>query len=273
MTSMKKSIEKKVVESLKNQKPTCGDCIGFNCEIVRDKSLCEKRGIIATSKPCKQFVPDTDAVRPLVEDEDTFIGLSRMVANVDDGQLRKLGALIMREKQTRAAGYHMGQKVYVRYRGLARANYLSNFMSAYIMYADRNVVKIASRNGKIGMTFAGRARDAVLSPEEFEPLRDKMIKRGKYADPEVQKQVSKHLRCLEEYELGLTDQIDKGEIPTIDKVFKSNKVKQKKGTNDLVSIVNAIESGYEIAGESKKSKKKSKSKSKQKGGVTHIDVS
>lgn len=272
MSSMKKSIEKKVVDSLKSQKPTCGDCLGFNCEVIRDKSVCESRGIIATEKPCQQFVPDTDALRPLVEDEETFIGLSRLVASVDDTQLRKLGALMMREKQTRAAGYHMGQKVYVRYRGLARSNYLSNFMSAYILYADRTVVKIASRDGKIGMTFAGRARDAILSPEEFEPLRERMVKRGKYADPEVQRHVSRHLRCLEEYELGLTDEKGRGEIPTIDKVFKTNKVKQKKGTNDLISIVNAIESGYEIAGSSKKTKKKKTTK-KRKAGITQIDVS
>lgn len=238
--------------------------------------MCENRDIIATSKPCKQFVPDTNSLVSLVEDEETFIALSSIVGNVSDNQLRKLGAMIMREKQTRAAGFNMGQKVYVRYRGLSRSNYLSNFMSAYIMYADRNVTKVASRDGKISMTFAGRARDAILSMEEFEPIRDKMIKKGKYTDPDVQKNVSKHLRCLEEYELGLTDQIDKGEIPTIDKVFKTNKTKQKKGTNDLVSIVNAIESGYQIGGEKKpksKKRKPAKGKTKRSGGVTQIDVS
>ncbi len=221
-------------------------------------------------------MPNTNELSSIVEDEETFIGISRMVASVDDNQLRKLGALIMREKQTRAAGFQMGMKVYVRYRGLARSNYLSNFMSAYIMYADRDVIRVTSRDGKLTMTFAGKAREAVHTDEQFEPIRERMIKKARYTDPDVQKHVSKHLRCLEEYELGLTDQIDVGEIPTIDKVFKSNKVKKSKasGPNDLVSIVSAIESGYEVSGSKKKKKKAKKTSTKrQKGGVSEIDVS
>lgn len=271
MGTMQKNIEVKVIESLKNQHPTCGDCVGFNCEIVRDKKLCTERGVIETQKPCLQFVPNTNDLSSLVEDEDTFIALSRIVSAVDDNQLRKLGALIMREKQTRNAGYNMGQKVYVRYRGQARADYLSNFLTAYIMYADHDVIRVCSKNGKITMTFAGRARDAVYNDEAFEPIRQKMLKKQRYADPNVQKHIAKHLRTLEEYELGLSDKIDIGEIPTIDKVFKSNKVKKTKSAhNDLISIVNAIESGYDVASTTKKKKK---TKVKKKGGVSEIDVS
>lgn len=231
-----------------------------------------------TQKPCRQFIPDTNSLSSLVgDDEDTFIALSRIVNAVDDAQLRKLGALIMREKQTRAAGFNMGQKVYVRYRGQARADYLSNFMTAYIMYADPDVVRICSRDGKITMTFAGRAVEAIYNDDDFEPIRTKMLKKRRYADPNVQKHVAKHLKTLEEYELGLSDQIDVGEIPTIDKVFKSNKVKKSKGTpNDLVSIVNAIESGYAVSPKKERKAKKStpgKVKSKSKGGVREYDVS
>jgi hypothetical protein len=227
-------------------------------------------------------VPNTNNLGSLVEQEDTFIELARLIGQVNDNQLRHLGAVIMREKQTRNEGYQIGMKVYVRYRGLARANYVSNFMSAYIMYADRNTVRVTSRDGKIAMTFQGRARSAVMTPDDFEPIREKMLAKGRYADPETQKNVSKHLRCLEEYELGLTDEIDKGEIPTIDKVFKSNKIKKSKGASDLVSIVNAIERGFEIGGGKKKlSAKKTKSKSsykktpksKMNGEITEIDVS
>ena len=243
--------------------------------------MCESRGIVANQKPCRQFVPNTNNLGSLVEQEDTFIELARLIGQVNDNQLRHLGAVIMREKQTRNEGYQIGMKVYVRYRGLARANYVSNFMSAYVMYADRNTVRVTSRDGKIAMTFQGRARDAVMTPDDFEPIREKMIAKGRYADPETQKNVSKHLRCLEEYELGLTDEIDKGEIPTIDKVFKSNKIKKSKGASDLVSIVNAIESGFEIGGGKKKSStEKTKSKSSKKTSkskvtteITAIDVS
>lgn len=272
MGTMQKNIEAKVVDSLKDQKPTCGDCVGFNCEIVRDKKLCSERGIISTQKPCRQFIPDTNSLSSLVEDEETFIALARIVNSIDESQLRKLGALIMREKQTRNAGYHMGEKVYVRYRGQARADYLSNFMTAYIMYADHNVIRVCSKNGKLTMTFSGRAQEALYSIETFEPIRQKMLKKHRYADPNVQRHVAKHLKTLEEYELGLSDKIDVGEIPTIDKVFKVNKVKKSKGTpNDLVGIVSAIESGYEVAKTA--TKKKKKSKSRVKGGVKEIDVS
>lgn len=269
---MRKNIEAKVIDSLKDQRPTCGDCVGFECEIVRDKKLCCERGIMATQKPCRQFVPDTNSLSSLVEDEETFIALSRIVNAIDESQLRKLGALLMREKQTRSEGFNMGQKVYVRYRGQARADYLSNFMTAYIMYADADVIRITSRDGKLTMTFAGRAKEAIYGDEEFEPIRTKMIKKKRYTDPNVQRHVAKHLRTLEEYELGLSDQIDSGEIPTIDKVFKSNKVKKKKGSNDLVSIVNAIESGYSVKPERPRKTKSSKTK-KGKGGVKIIDVS
>src|SRR5690606_38683816 len=98
------------------------------------------------------------------------------------------------------------------------------------------------------------------------------VKQGKYADPEVQRQVSKILRCVEEYELGLADVNDRGEIPTIDKVFKTNKIKKGKSgdMSDLVSIVNAIEQGFELK-PGRKSKRASGKKTE--GGVTEIDVS
>jgi len=277
--SIKKNIESKIIASLKSQKPTCGDCVGFDCEIIRDKRLCQSAGIVDIQKPCRQFVPNTNNLSSLVAQEDTFIELARLVGQVNDNQLRHLGAVIMREKQTRNEGFGLGEKVYVRYRGLARSNYVSNFMSAFIMYADRNTVRVTSRDGKISMTFQGRARDAVMTADAFEPIREKMIKKGRYADPETQKAVSKHLRCLEEYELGLNEDIGKGEIPTIDKVFQSNKIKKVKGAGDLISIVNAIESGYQL-GDKKKSKgnestqdrpKKSKG-SKLSGEIVEIDV-
>lgn len=228
---------------------------------------------MSTQKPCRQFVPDTNSLSSFVAEEETFIQLSEIMSVLDDGQLRKLGALMMREKQTRSAGYHMGQRVYVRYRGLARANYLSNFLIAYIMYADQDVVRVCSRDGKRTMTFAGRARDAVMSAEEFEPIRKRMIKNQRFADPDVQKQVSRHLRTLEEHELGLSDKIDYGEIPTIDKVFRANKVKRNKNVpNDLVGIVSAIEKGFEVP-KTKVTKRKKVKEKVGENGVKEYSVS
>lgn len=276
MSVIQSNIDKKVIASLKSQKPTCGECVGFSTEVVKGKKLCNGCGVLDSSKPCSQFVPNTNDLREVVEDEGGFTALSRLIARVDDSKLRVLGAVIMREKLTREAGFQMGQKVYVRYRGQAKSNYLSNFMSAYIMYADREVVRIASRDGKINMTFTGRSRDAVISPDEFYALADRMRKRGKFADPEVHRQVAKHLRCLEEHELGLSAQMNEFDIPTIDTVFKANKIKKQKGKNqidDLVSIVNSIEKGFDVAASKKKKSTGLDSKKvRRTGGVTEIDV-
>lgn len=157
----------------------------------------------------------------------------------------------MRENQTRIAGYHMGQKVYVRYRGQARANFVSNFMSAVILYADHEMLRVTSTDGKCCMTFSGTAREAIYSVKEYKALREKMVKQGRYVDPDTQRLVAKRLRCEEEYELGIIESADPGETPTIDRVFKENKV-AKKRPNDLVAIVNAIESGFEVKSKGKK---------------------
>jgi hypothetical protein len=188
---------------------------------------------------------------------------------IPDDKLRIVGALFMRERITRSANYFLGQKVYVRFRGQAKSNYLSNFMSAHVLYADENIIRVGSVDGKCSMTLEGSAKDAVFRYKEFQPLYDKMKARGRLVDPESQRLVSKRLRAIEEYELGLIDTGCLSEISTIDRVFKANKVKKTKAkspeTNDLVSIVRIIEQGHSV-----KARKKKPTKSK---GTVVVDVS
>lgn len=280
MGTVKRNVNKKVVESLKEQETTCGECAGLCTEIIKDKKLCKDAGVLETSKPCNKFTPNTSELKDTIEDG-AFLEIAHLVSEVDTSKLRTLGALIMKEKQTRDAGYNMGEKVYVRYRGEAKRNYLSNFMSAYIVYADSRMTRVCSRDGKISMTYTGKARSAVIRSEKFKKMKDRMLRNENYTDPQVQKQISKSLESDEEYNLSLSGQIDDREIPTIDKVFKANKVgkRETNSTNkDLVSIVEQIEKGHSIKDESKtpndaKRKKVSSSrKSKGKGRPQQIDV-
>lgn len=236
---------------------SCGECAGFCREIIKDKKLCNSVGIIASSKPCSQFKPNTHELIDLVEAGETFYMLAALMRRIPTEKLRLIGATFMREHKTRDTGYYMGQKVYVRYRGRASTDYLSNFMSAVVLYADADMVRIGSMSGKCHMTFTGKAQGAIYTTADFKKMRERMVKAGRYADPDVRALISKRLRCEEEYELGIIETSNPGEIPTIDRVFKENKVKKgKTGPNDLVAIVNAIESGFEVKAKRTKNSKK-----------------
>jgi len=266
-----------VKASLKSQQLTCGECVGFCTEILKDKKLCKGVGIIASDKPCKQFKPDSGKLSTLIDSKGTFGALAELMNCIPEDKLRLVGAAFMREHRTRLAGYNIGQRVYVRYRGMTKSNYLSNFMLAYILFADNDMIRVTSKDGKCCMTFCGNATDAIISYDAFQPLKEKMVKSVRYVDPNVQRLVSKRIRCEEEYELGVTDVIDRIEIVTIDRVFKESGIKKNKtnAPNDLVAIVNAIESGFDVKAVSKKKKQKSDTtlrKTAHEKGVYSIDV-
>lgn len=230
-------------------KVACGDCVGFSREILKDKKLCsaETSNIIATDKPCTRFKPDVDVVLDLIDPTKTFDLLVALMGRTPDSHLRKIGATFMRESITRSQGYYFGQKVYVRYRGAAGSNYLSNFMAAHIMYADHEMLRVGSRDGKIRMTFVGSARGAVFADSVFMPRRETMFNKGRLVDPDAQTLIARRLRSEELYELDMVDLL-KGDVPTIDHVFKENGIKKskKEGHKDMLDIANAIDSGYNV---------------------------
>lgn len=286
MSGLTKNITKKVIATLKEQTPTCGECVGFKCE-KRDskKGLCVNEGVIESSPICASFVPNTNELADMVADGDTFMAISQLIHSLETNKLRLLGATIMGEKNTRAMGYHMGQKVYVRYMGRASANYIQNFMQAYIMYADREMIRVINRTGTISMTFAANGKKhTIYSTKEFEKMRQEMHAKGRFADPDVNRLEKKRLRCIEDYELGLSE-IDPSTIPTIDTVFKKAKPiksSKKDSPKDLVALSRAIESGFDVrsiekeeAKERDRASKNGKGKGKGKGGkgITTLDVS
>jgi hypothetical protein len=180
----------------------------------------------------------------LIATDGGFVALAKVVDTLPDSSLRALGAMIMREDRTRQAGYKIGQVVYVRYRGLASSNYLSNFMEARIMFVDSKVYKLMSVDGKCVLTFNAGCAPHIMSRVEFKELRASMLDKGRLCDPDVSRTLSRKLRAEEDYELGITNESKRGLITTIDTVFKENKLPRKGSLNDLTTIVANIEKGF-----------------------------
>ncbi len=228
-------------------------------------------GVIETSEICQKFRVNTKELGDFVSNESGFTALAKVVASLPTSNLRAFGAILMREELTRKACYKFGQAVYVRYRGAAGANYLSNFMKAYIMYVDRNVYKIMSHDGKCTLTFYADCAPHILSREEFVPLRNSMLEKGRMVDPDVRKSLARKLRAEEDYELSMTSDSKKGHITTIDKVFKESKI-PKNGINDLCAIVANIERGYKAKGVSENYTKERKKKTKERDSNRIITI-
>lgn len=275
MMDMTTRTRKQVKASLKSLQPRCGECVGFKCEklIADNKQVCSKIDKTSTSAACPHFIADTKALQPLMK-RDAFDGLVSLFQAVPEEGLRALASLLYNEKKTRKAGFHFGQKVYVRYRGAAGANYLSNFMIARIMSVSSEYIRLTSQDGKCNLTFARSTNeDHILTVEEFNELRQKMVAKSRLVDPDTTRLLTKRLRCEEEYDLNMTNESAGGQITTIDTVFKENKLprrKQKK-TIDLVDLVNGMMEGRNMEREAKGYKpRKSRNDS---GGDVIISVS
>lgn len=258
---------------LKSLKPNCGDCIGFcNERLKSSKSNCMDMGIVETSEICSSFQPNVNNIRDCLSNDGGFITLARIVDKLPDSSLRTFGAMLMREDRTRKAGYKMGQVVYVRYRGLANSNYISNFMKAHILFVDSKTYKLMSRDGSCVLTFSSECKPHILNKQEFQCLRDSMIEKGRLVDPDVNRLLSRKLRAEEDYELGITKESKNGIVTTIDTVFKENRLPKRGSINDLRAIVSHIEKGYDVR-ESAEVYRKTKKSSKNKKDIISVDVS
>lgn len=270
---------RQVKASLKSQQPLCGDCVGLKCEklISDNKQVCSKLGKTATSKSCPHFIADSKPLQPILK-RDAFDTLSRLFQEIPKDALRTVASLLYNEKKTRAAGYFFGQKVYVRYRGAANADYLSNFMVARVMSVNSEFIRLTSQDGKCNLTFMRKTcKEIILSVDEFNELRKKMVAKGRLVDPDVKKLIAKKYRAEEEYELNMSSESAGGQVTTIDTVFKENKLPRRKakGAVSLVDLVDGLMAGYtDVDKASKGYKRPSEKRSKTSGsGYERIDVS
>lgn len=273
-------------QALKGLKPTCGDCSGLKCEklIEKNKGFCSANGKTKQSEPCKFFQPDVRPVQALIG-TDGFEALVSLVRGMPSDALRSLATLLYAEKKVRRLGFYFGQKVYVRYRGTARSDYMSNFMLARVLTVQGDYIKVSSKDGKCVATFMYDNIDRqVYDVDRFDTLRTKMVRKGNLVDPDITYALTKRFRCIEEYELGITTESKGGTVTTIDTVFKEGKLPRRGGkdtvkTIELVEIVDGIIRGYDMSKEAKKYKQvvpggKGKGKGKTtSSGDTVIDVS
>lgn len=208
-------------------------------------------------------------------DREAFDSLVGLFQTLPTAALRSVASMLYNEKKTRAKGFYFGQKVYVRYRGAANANYLSNFMIARIMSANSEFIRLTSKNGKCNLTFTKTAGDDIIfDVEEFDVLRKKMVAKGKLVDPDAQRLITKKYRAEEEHELNMTSESAGGQVTTIDTVFKDNGVPRRKGKNtvDLIQLVDALQAGHTDVDRTSRVYKRNAETSRR-GGTTIIDVS
>lgn len=260
------STQNKIALTVLNaQGVTCGDCSGFEYDKLiggKQKHGCSKEsGKTKNCNGCNKFAADVRQLDSFVGTTG-FDGLVNLVANIKSGkELDVLAALLRQEKKTRKAGFQFGQQVYVRYRGRSGANYLSNFMSAYVMFVDKNYMRLMGRKGGSVLTYTRNSMPDLYTPDQFAEMRADMERRGRRVDPDVQTTTSKRLRHMEEMELGITDDSLNGNVTTIDTVFRENppeggKRRKKNEVYGLVEIVQDLMNGYDVRKTSKSMKRK-----------------
>lgn len=237
------------VEILSAQKPTCGDCSGFRYDKLiggKQKTGCETEfNKTEDCVACNKFAPDVRQLEGFVGTS-SFDAFSNLIAAVDSKGLKVLSALLRVESTTRLNGFRFGQKVYVRYRGRANSDYMSNFMSAYVMAVNKHYIRLIGKDGRCVLTYTRDSMPSLYTPEQFEPLRHMMEKKGRRIDPDVRTTTSKRLRYMEEIELDMVDDSLNGNVTTIDTVFRENNVKRKKSeVYDLVAVVGELMQGFD----------------------------
>lgn len=238
----------KTKNALKNLKPRCGDCEGYcNSNLIeKQHGVCKNNGKTKLSKACRHFQPNTIPIKDITGTT-PFELITESVAQMSDAQIRSLATLLYLEGHNRRRSYRFGQKVFVRYRGRANSNYVSNFMSAYVMSTVNGYLKVMSEDGRCTASFLLSNENQIFTAEEYEVVRQRMVRLGRLVDPDTITLLNKVLQAEERYELGIAEESLAGNEPTIDQVFKANKIKRRKTVvTDLSDIVRDMQAGFEV---------------------------
>lgn len=229
----------------------CGQCSGLERDNLVNNAPCKEQGVLATSRTCNSFRPDSFDIAEEIQDNGALLALARIMSKLPTSKLDLLAAIIQNDKRTRRAKTCFGQRVYVRYRGLAGANYMSNFMQAFILDADKNHIRVMSRDGKCTATYQndgkGMTGPVIYTKSAFDELRATMIENEMLVDPDEARNTIKRLRAIEEYNMSMTSDSEDGQITTIDTVFEENDLPRGRSSiNDLSTIVRDIEGGFDL---------------------------
>lgn len=229
---------------MKRSEFRCGDCRFYSCEKQFDK-VCEQLGHLETSVGCEKFKPNVKKLKDSLQETGSSIELlAQMVAKVPSSSLHVLSSILYNDKTTRKFGYRFMQRVYVRYRGLDGANYVSNFMPAHVIEASKAGLRLLSASGnthilKTDFKKGELAGPNIFSVTEFKKLKQEMVKANKLEDPALRKKKVSQDFLLED---------------VVPEKSAETKKKKKYAINDLVSMTKDIERGYLTKGTYKKSK-------------------
>lgn len=192
---------------MKLKNSTCGSCL-FH---TRDKVFaqpCHKMGKVSSSVSCGSFMPNGFDLA--VSEMDALTSISSNIHNMSGRDLKILGALLLREESTRRYGYKFHQKVYIRIQGAAGANYVSNFVTARVVLADKESVRVVSESGKICVTLMNeKDSHTIYTAARFAEIRSKMFQEKKFVDPSIAAHAARRESIITEG------------IPTLDKAFKA----------------------------------------------------
>ncbi len=221
---------------MQKQRFQCGTCLYHSREKIFEEK-CSAQGKIPTAKSCSSFQPDS---YQLVEHDPLHSDLE-MVANVmhkmTPHQLILLSALVNKDRFTRKHGYYFYQEVYFRYCGSPGQNYLSNFVRARVLDADKDFVRLVGDNEKHRMYLVveNKKNASLYTPKEFRVLRAEMLREHKLVDPALNFQ--------------LTAKSKSGVVADIDDAFEQDKLDKKavrmraKHRDDLVTLIARMDRG------------------------------
>lgn len=248
----------------------CGDCTGLDREalITGEKAKCSDQGMIETAKACPKFKPDLFRLRDLADEGDfdaTMQFVSQIINKIPNDQYGLVASIFLQAKSTAESGFQFYQPVYVRYRGTASSNYMSNFMTAYVLDATATDVRLVSadpRQKQFTLTFVNHGLEGptIYSAKAFKPLREMMIEKGKLVDPKESRNTPAVFKPTENFDLSvMSDTSLDGFNGSMHEVMRANGIKP---TNKSTKKLDGVDlTGMIAGGFSRKLKKKKKKSS------------
>lgn len=166
----------------------CGSCFLFDSHAVRTNFegkpvTCSKLGIgiVANSKPCKEFTvnPYTESLRKTA----TNGNVKRLLNEITPDAFGPLAALLTHEVETRASGYRFGQLVYVnvRYRGASDQGHATDFLANYyrgeVVMVKDGIAYVSHRRVRIAI-----AVGALLTRDQWNQRRAYLLDNNRIVD-------------------------------------------------------------------------------------------
>jgi hypothetical protein len=224
---------------------TCGDCAGFKREIlIPETKGCSLSGKSAENSICPKFRSDVLEIKQKIRESGSLLAFLDLVSEFDVKDLKLVGAALLTEARTRNNGFVAGQKIWVRIKNASNRNYISNFVTARVLSADADYVRLTSDDGKLGLTYPndGNNGPSLYTEDTFKPLLRLMKEANNYVDPMDAVARVKAVEPVTYKKSRKTDDVQRFE----DEVRTKPKRRKRSEAYTLADIVMAIESGSDL---------------------------